>query len=228
MNDGVRTQEQKVFERIESTLNAVHMQRSLDEITARGRRLRRRRRTLTGAAVAGVLGVSLSAALALPGASAGQTPEAARKPVNVDMAGWSVHTGADSAVTVTLRQMLGDPRELQNTLAEAGVPALVRDLTIGYPSAACDQPYKPEQTLSITDGVLSSQRSDDIPNETIITIHTTAMPRGSVLDITIGNAEFTAGKGGQAKGPVRSVGMGLLKGYPAQCSPSASPVSERK
>jgi len=107
---------------VKDSLTGVHMDRPAEAIAARARG-RRLRRGLTGVGAAGAaLGVSLALAL-----SAG--PAAAR-PVHVNLDAWSVNTTASGAVTVELREFL-HPAELRQTLAEAGVPAVV------YFGAAC-------------------------------------------------------------------------------------------
>lgn len=126
MNDS-DIQNTDILDLVDGSLSTVRMQRPIDEITARGRRLRTRRRSIAGAAAVGVLGASLAIALPLSGSS-GQ-PAVAYAPtqsqvVNVDLAAWSVHTNADSTVTLTVREYQ-DPALMQQVLARAGVSAIV-------------------------------------------------------------------------------------------------------
>ncbi len=84
-----------------------------------GRRRARSRRLRRWGYAAGAVcaAVGLAAALMLaPGSSA--------RPVHVHLAAWSVTTNPDGTVTFTVHQ-LAHPAELQQTLAEAGVPAVV-------------------------------------------------------------------------------------------------------
>jgi hypothetical protein len=93
----------------------VHMTRPPEAITARAR-ARRLRRVLSGAGTAGTaLGVGLVLAF-----SGGQ----AARPVNVNLDAWSVNTTSDGLIKVTIREM-EDPVLLRQTLAEAGIPAVV-------------------------------------------------------------------------------------------------------
>ena len=218
---------EEVLEAVGASLSAVRMQRPLDEIMTHGRQLRRRRRAVSTAAMAGVLGVSLAVALPLSNAGSGQTLTANGHAVNVDMAGWSVHTGGDSAVTVTLHQIFSDPRKLQRTLDEAGVPALVEDLATDYPSAACDQSHRAEQTLPITSEMLTSDSPHRVLGDQPFTIHPAAMPRGSVLEIIVVDNEVT-NLSAAAKSSFKFAEITLLADYPEQCFPSASPVSGQR
>jgi hypothetical protein len=97
----------------------------LGDVVRRGRQLRRRRtarRGVTAVASAAALVTGAVVATGLPGA--GQHLTASGRRVDVDLAGWSVHTGAHSTVTLTLRESeLRDPARLRAVLAEAGVAA---------------------------------------------------------------------------------------------------------
>jgi hypothetical protein len=182
MNDNVNDTD--VLERLHSSLGGVRMRRPIDEITARGRGLRTRRRSIAGATAVGVLGASLAFALPLSGSSA--QPVAARsqaqsQAVNVDLAAWSVHTNADSTVTITIRE-LRDPDMLRQVLAKAGVPAIV---TVG----TCVRNGDGMPQIGI---VLSHMRK---PDGTIFTIKPSAMPPGAVLSIdyvTLGEGHASA------------------------------------
>jgi hypothetical protein len=102
---------------VQETLTDVHLDRSADAIRnrARGRRLRR---GLAGAGAGGMaLGVGL--ALAVGGGSGTNT-----RSVHVDLDAWSVNTLSTGLVYVDIRQ-LREPVLLRQTLAKAGVPAIV-------------------------------------------------------------------------------------------------------
>jgi hypothetical protein len=98
------------------SLTDVRLDRSADAIRARarGRRLRR------GLAVAGAGGTALGVGLALTAGGAG--PSAPSVHVNLDA--WSVNTLSGGLVYVDIRE-LQQPALLRQTLARAGVPAIV-------------------------------------------------------------------------------------------------------
>ena len=121
----------EVLNAVRQTLSGVQMDRPVEEIEHRGR-TRRRHRRLLGAAAAGGLAVVVALALALP--SAGWRPgggpatggtggsATAMQPV-----AFTVTRQSDSSVKLTLNlRQLFDPVALQQALAEAGVPAVVR------------------------------------------------------------------------------------------------------
>jgi hypothetical protein len=102
---------------VKESLTDVHLDRSADAIRARarGRRLRR------GLAVAGAGGMALGVGLAL--AVGGGSGTSARS-VHVNLDAWSVNTLSSGLVYVDVRE-LRDPVLLRQTLARAGVPAIV-------------------------------------------------------------------------------------------------------
>jgi len=219
--------DEEVLEAVEGALSAVSMQRPIESITTRGRGLRKRRRALSGAAMAGALGVSVAVALPFSDAGGGQRLAANGHQVNVDMAGWSVHTTADATVTVTVRQQLfGDPRKLQSVLTDAGVHALVRDLSIGYPNPGCG--LHGETTSPQIAKALSVQLPGKSEDERVVTIHPGEMPPDSVLDISVSPDKLIADHTGhQSTGPVRVVAISLIDKYPDDCVPPPW-ISERK
>jgi hypothetical protein len=170
MNDGT------VMEIVGGSLGGTRMERPLDEITARGRGIRKRRRSIASAAAVSVLGVSLAVALPLSGSSGqpvaahGQTQSQA---VNVDLAAWSVHTNADSTVTMTVRQF-HDPQQLRQVLARAGVRAIVTEGA----SCAVNEDGMPQISK-----VFDDYTRRDASGAYVVTISPAAMPTGSVLVI---------------------------------------------
>jgi hypothetical protein len=107
---------------VKDSLAEVHMPWSADAIRARARR-RRLGRGLWGAAAAGTaLGVGLGLTLSSGGHPAAVT--ASPKSVHVNLAAWSVNTTSTGVVDVTIYQMT-QPKLLGQTLAAAGVPALI-------------------------------------------------------------------------------------------------------
>ena len=93
--------------------------RPADQVMARGRVLRQRRRLMTGLSGMAAVGAVLALVLALPFGGAGP------RPVHVNLTAWSVNTNPGGTVTFKLKR-LSDPAQLQHVLAEAGVPAIVR------------------------------------------------------------------------------------------------------
>jgi hypothetical protein len=102
---------------VKESLTDVHLDRPADAIRARarGRRLRR------GLAGAGAGGMALGVGLAL--AVGGGSGTSARS-VHVNLDAWSVNTLSSGLVYVDVRAMR-DPALLRQTLARAGVPAIV-------------------------------------------------------------------------------------------------------
>ena len=112
----------EMFAALESGFRDIDLDDSLESVIARGRRLRDRRRMRTGLAATGVAAIA-ALAVALPSTSGGSSARDAG--VNVQMAGWSVHTDADAKVTLTMHD-LADPDQVRKVLAEAGITAHVR------------------------------------------------------------------------------------------------------
>jgi hypothetical protein len=107
---------------VKDSLTDVHMSWSAEAIRARARR-RSLRRGLLGAGAAGTaLGVGLALTLGSGGHPA--TVTAVPKSVHVNLAAWSVNTTSTGVVDVTIHQ-LTQPKLLGQTLAAAGVPALI-------------------------------------------------------------------------------------------------------
>jgi hypothetical protein len=159
----------------------------IGQVIARGRQLRRRRRWTK--VTVGLGCVALTGAVATAGLPRhGPTLSAAGRPVNIDLAAWSVHTNADATVTVTVRNSdLRDPDRLRAVLAQAGIPASIQVVHLVVL-------HQGSQTINIVG--CSGPGQDGIPqiidvlgwplvhhgagNDTI-TIKPSAMPPGSVL-----------------------------------------------
>lgn len=189
-----------ILELVQGSLGGVHMQRPIGEITARGRGLRTRRRSIAGVAAVGVLGASTALALPLSGSSAQPVSahgQAQSRSVNVDLAAWSVHTNADATVTITIRE-LRDPNKLRQVLAEAGVPAIV---TVGGCVRNGDGLPQIGIVLNHTVSKLDG---------TIFTVKPSAMPPGSVLSI----AYYDTLSGGHTM----TTAIALLAHMPTPCS----------
>ena len=98
------------------SLPDVHLDQPVSAITGRARTRRLRRGLSAGAVGAVALGTSLSLARA--------AGPAAGRPVHVNLDAWSVNTTSTGQVELTLRE-LQNQALLEQTLAQAGVPAIV-------------------------------------------------------------------------------------------------------
>jgi hypothetical protein len=144
---------------------------------ARSRRLRR----WMFAAGAACAAIGLAAALAVPSASRA-------RPVHVHLAAWSVDTNSNGTVTVTVHQ-LAHPAKLQQTLAQAGVPALVT------PGQICGGPQT-QKALAKT-GAAKNEAAGVI-------INPAAIPSGTRILFGIFFSRGTHGKVGWGLGLVHA------------------------
>jgi len=99
-------------------LAGVHMKRPAEEVMARGRTLRLRRRLLRGLSGVTAASAAMALALTLPFGGAGF------RQVHVNETDWSVNTNRDGTVTLQVRKA-ADPVRLETVLSQAGVPAMV-------------------------------------------------------------------------------------------------------
>jgi hypothetical protein len=184
--------------------------RARDRITAEYRKTpRRRRRTialaLPGAGLAAAAAAALVAVAVLPGGHARPGAPAVSHSPSFVPAAYTVQRNPSGTVTVTIRQMLGNPAGLQHALARAGVPALVRYIpyktasrvehgvtgSVSYP--ACEyQGGLPVEPQSVAEKVLLQPPSHTGPSNTpmpwVFAIRPGAMPKGSVVYIETGFA----------------------------------------
>lgn len=160
------------------SLADVHLDRSADAIRAgaRGRRLRR------GLAGAGAGGLALGAGLALTVGGAGTTAPS----VHVNLDAWSVNTLSGGLVYVDVRA-LRDPVLLRQTLARAGVPAIV---TFGK---VCT-----EASGGDAGNLTRVLGKTAVGGEPRMTIDPAGIPAGSELSIGIVLVEKAPGKSGLA------------------------------
>jgi hypothetical protein len=114
-DDDLFGREADLIHAVRDGLDPIRMKRPAETLMASGR-ARRMRRWLSGAVTAGV---TLAVGLAVL-ANGPAMPQ-----VHVRMASWSVNTNPNGTVTFTA-QNISDPARLQQALARAGVPALVR------------------------------------------------------------------------------------------------------
>lgn len=176
----------------------------LDDVTVRGRALRRRRRgslTVSLAAVAVVSGLALT----LP------TDAKTDRPAPMSLAAWSVEPEPDGTVVLTIRQ-LTDADRLTAALKTAGVPALVEferippeATTVGC--AEKDQPSLP-QLADVTESA-GNIRGD----ERVFTIRRDRMPSGTSLHFVLFEDR---GRDGTVQHTAR---VSLVKGTPLPCEP---------
>ena len=171
----------------------VRMERTLHQITDRGRRLQRRHRyAVSTAGVAAAAAIAVGAVVVPGGASGGgpgTTPPTKAANPNVDLAAFSLKTNPDGTVMLTFRQ-LGDATTLQQYLDQAGikaqvaeykfqeayVPGILRVWDCGLNSKASPQERAQTQRVVTDTGA---------PNPGVFVLHPDAMPAGSTLDIVI-------------------------------------------
>lgn len=184
------------------------------DVISRGRTLRRRRKAVPVLATAGILAASLSLAAVTQSSPASVGSHALSyngSVVNVDEAGFSIHTDVQTGtVTVTVRQLF-DQAELEALLAKAGVRAVFHTSTLTAASdikrsAICT--WTGVRTLPSA-GVVSQQKLGGS-----ITISPANMPAESVLGIQYLTIEPVSGGPGRAEGVVEPT---LLSGEPTGC-----------
>jgi len=155
------------------SLTDVHMTRTADSIVARARN-RRLRRSLSVAG-AGTLALGVGLGVGFSGTS-GVTPASSGKSVHVNLADWSVNTTSAGTVQLTVRDF-SDPTLLQQTLAQAGVPAAI---TVGKvcEASASDQPPAGSGPI-----ITASKGGGGVT----FTINAAQMPAGTELSIGVLN-----------------------------------------
>ena len=194
--------------------------REAQDVLARGRQLRRRKRALPALGALAVVAASASLAVALTGpSSAAHTTDAGSghyltadgAVVNVDEAAFSVHTDAKTGkVTVTIRQFI-DEGELKQILAKAGIRTVFDSVTV-HPNADGVVPARPCTWTGATPVQVASPGG--LPatageHDTII-IDPSKMPSGSVLAFVYENIANVSDS--------TSVGLQLLSGEPTGCA----------
>jgi hypothetical protein len=155
---------------VKDSLTDVHLDRPVSAITGRARARRLRRGLSAGAAAAVVLGAGLSLTLA--------AGPAASRTVHVNLDAWSVNTTSTGQVELTVRE-LQDQALLEQTLADAGVPAIVN---FGEFCGAADQ----ADNLTATTGTHFLGRPVTSGGALLaITIYPAAIPSGAKVDIGV-------------------------------------------
>jgi hypothetical protein len=155
---------------VKNSLTDVHLDRPVSAITGRARARRMRRGLSAGAAAAVALGAGLTLAL-----TAGQ---AVSRSVHVNLDAWSVNTTPAGQVELTVRE-LQDQALLEQTLADAGVPAIVN---FGEFCGAADQ----ADNLTGTTGAHFPGPAMTSGGALLaITINPAAIPSGAKADIGV-------------------------------------------
>jgi hypothetical protein len=189
----------------------VHLDGDARDVISRGRTLRRRRKTVPALATAGILAASLSLAAVTQSSPSTHTLGYHSAVVNVDEAGFSIHTDAQTGeVTVTLRQLFNEA-EVRALLAKAGVRAAFRNTT--QPKSAPATSYGActwTGARTLDPGTAVSEPSDKAGSDMVIEIYPSKMPADSVLGLLYGTI-------GTGKAVGHSVGWTLLSSEPTGC-----------
>jgi hypothetical protein len=169
------------------SMTDVRLERPVSTIQARARG-RRVRRGLAGASAGGLalgIGLALAAGVGSPGGgSAGGGSAAPRaRPVHVNLDAWSVNTLPSGLVYVDVRE-LQNPGLLRQTLADAGIPAIV---TFGE---ICTGPNG-----GGTDNLQQIIGKTAADGEARLTLNPAGIPQGSELSIGIVPASKTGARG---------------------------------
>jgi hypothetical protein len=198
VNDDEMTRE--VLGAVKAAIPDARMHTPVQHIVSTARSRRRRRGLARLAAFGLVVAVGLTVGLSFAGA--GKSAPAVHQGGS-KLAAWTVRTGPDGIVTVTLRQ-LGNASALQRVLAAHGVPAIVR---LGD-SICGERDGRPLRGLSRV--VSGPQGSHPI----VIHIRPAAMPSRSKLLFSIT----------RVSGVVKYTGLELIRaGAPVSCQhPPAS------
>ena len=178
----------ELFSHVRDSFGQVRMNEPVERITGRGRSLRRRRTTvslaattLCAAAAVTTLVVTLS-----PG-----DPDRPGGPTHVRLAAWSVDSGPQDTVTVTVRTP-NNPAELTEALSDAGVNAEVAFFGPGRRARCVD----PDAGRPELDKVVGSPPVRTEDGATVLTIRRDAMPPDTVLHFVI----FQTAKGNATAG----------------------------
>lgn len=163
---------------VTDSLTDVHLDRPVAAITGQARARRLRRGLAGGVTAAAALGVGLSLTLT--------SGPAASRSVHVNLAAWSVNTTSTGQVELTLRE-LQDRALLEQTLADAGVPAIVNF------GKFCE-PVNQADNLTATTGTHFVERPVGRDGVLVgILINPAAIPSGVTVDI--GVEDFGTGHG---------------------------------
>ena len=145
------------------------------------------------------------------GAGAGAGTATGTRAVHVNLDAWSVNTGADGSVTITVRQLL-DKAELEKALAAAGIPAVV---IFGGSCLFKDFGSASEPGRKLTGDPRTWVK--DLAIGHFLTLYPAGVPSGD--DVVI---EMSYGADGKKSGPVFGFRLALLpQGTALSCPDSA-------
>jgi hypothetical protein len=184
---------------IRTEFEPVRVTRGLDEVTARGYGIRRRRR-VAGFGVALAVAVAAVLALILP-------PDRPAPSAPMQLAAWSVDPRPDGTVVLTIRQLL-HADELTVALKTAGVPSLVEFEQVDPATARVTGCEEQQPALPQLNEVMPPRLSRVHGAERTFEIRRAAMPAGTSLHFVI----FGQGDGGS-----RFVQTSLVRGVPIPC-----------
>lgn len=172
--DGVDAADTALINLVGSAFDDGRAGHDRQDVLARGRRLRRRKRAVPAFGALGVIAASTGLALALAGHGG-----APGKALNVDNAGFSVHTDSKTGyITVTLRQWFNED-ELKQILAKAGIRTVFQPQPQSEP-----KPGVRSGTSCTWPGATKLNRQvlvEPSPSADTITIDPSRIPSGSVL-----------------------------------------------
>lgn len=187
---------------IADSMTDVHLERPVKAIQARARG-RRLRRGLAGASAGGLaLGVGLALAAGGGSTGGGSTAKGALA-VHVNLDAWSVNTLSSGLVYVDVRE-LQNPGLLRQTLADAGIPAIV---TFGE---ICTEPNG-----GGTENLQQIIGKTAADGEARLTINPAGIPHGSELSIGIVSASKRGVRGLDASFGLVQTGAHLTCGQPS-------------
>ena len=193
-----------LYDHVRTEFGPVRLRDTLDNVTARGQELRRRRYAVTALGVV-LIAAATTFGLAL-GHAADTTPD---RPSPLQPAAWSVEAEPDGTVVLTIRQ-LTDADQLSATLKENGVPARVEFKQLGPGQVAgCVENGQPASPLLYD--VMPMPLGLSNGNERVFTIRRDLMPPGASLHFVIFDKR---GDNGVRQSSVRT---SLVNGDPVPC-----------
>jgi hypothetical protein len=188
---------------VRTEFEPVRLPHGLDEVTARGREVRRRRRVAGTVALAVILAAGLG--LALPAHRPLPAHQPAKSQAPMQLAAWSVDPRPDGTVVLTIRQ-LARADQLTDALKKAGIPALVEFKQIDVAQTRMVGCEDQQPALQLLDDVMPPQLSHANGAERVFEIHRASMPAGTSLHFVI-----------FAEGQSRVVQTALVRGDPVPC-----------
>jgi hypothetical protein len=175
-------QDNDLLTAVKESATGLNLDIPLDAIKRRGVALRTRRRLAGAAVITAVAGVAAVAATTLvPGAATTQAR----------LAAWTVTTGPDHTVHVTIRQ-LDDPAGLQQALRADGVPARVAFAggtvsTNAKLPPECAAPRMSDAENATLQGKIIPENPAAPINGIALTIRKSAIPDGIGIYLTVQN-----------------------------------------